>query len=49
MNEPEIVHHLVRTVTVTAAAAVESHLDGELQPPQTHFEIDVLPAALNLL
>ncbi len=49
MNEPEIVHHLVRTVTVTAAAAVESHLDGELQPPQTHFEIEVLPAALNLL
>ena len=49
MNEPEIVHHLVRTVNVTAAAAVESHLDGELQPPQTHFEIEVLPAALNLL
>ena len=49
MNEPEIVHQAVRTVTVTAAAAVESHLDGEVQPPQTHFEIEVLPAALNLL
>ncbi len=49
MSEPEIVHQAVRTVTVTAATAVESHLDGEVQPPQTRFEIEVLPAALNLL
>jgi diacylglycerol kinase (ATP) len=48
-NEPEIVHQAVRTLTITAAAAVESHLDGEVQPPQTQFEIEVLPAALNLL
>lgn len=49
MNEPEIVHQAVRRMTVTAAAPVESHLDGEVQPPQTRFEIEVLPAALNLL
>jgi len=49
MNEPEIVHQAVRRMTVTAAAPIESHLDGEVQPPQTHFEIEVLPAALNLL
>ncbi len=49
MNEPDIVHKTVRALTVTAAAAIESHLDGEVQPPQTRFEIEVLPAALNLL
>ncbi len=49
MNEPEIVHQTVQRMTVTAAAPVESHLDGEVQPPQTRFEIEVLPAALNLL
>ena len=49
LNEPEIVHQAVQRVTVTAAAPVESHLDGEVQPPQTRFEIEVLPAALKLL
>ena len=49
MNEPDIVHKTVHAVTVKAAAAIESHLDGEVQPPQTRFEIEVLPAALNLL
>lgn len=49
MNEPDVVHKTVHVVTVTAASAIESHLDGEVQPPQTRFEIELLPGALNLL
>ena len=49
MQEPEIVHQLVSKLTVTSAAPVESHLDGEVQSLQTQFDIEVLPAALNLL
>jgi diacylglycerol kinase (ATP) len=49
MEEPEIVHASVRRVTISASAAVPSHLDGEVQPLQTEFEIEVLPEALRLL
>jgi diacylglycerol kinase (ATP) len=49
LNEPEVVHQVVRQMTVTAAAPVESHLDGEVQPLQTRFEFEVLPDALKLL
>ncbi len=49
MEEPEIVHASVRRVTISASAAVPSHLDGEVQPPQTEFEIEVIPEALRLL
>ena len=49
MQEVEISHHLVTRLTVTSAAPVESHLDGEVQPLQTRFDIEVLPAALDLL
>jgi diacylglycerol kinase (ATP) len=49
MDESEIRHASVRRVVVSASAAVPSHLDGEVQPPQTDFEIEVLPAALRLL
>jgi diacylglycerol kinase family enzyme len=28
---------------------VPSHLDGEVQPMQSEFEIEILPAALRLL
>jgi diacylglycerol kinase family enzyme len=49
MEEPEIVHASVRRVRVSASTAVPSHLDGEIQPLQTEFEIEVLPEALQLL
>ena len=49
MEEPEIVHASVRRVKVSASTAVPSHLDGEVQPLQTEFEIEVLPEALRLL
>ena len=49
MRETEIVHASVRRVTVSASTAVPSHLDGEVQPLQTNFEIEILPGALSLL
>jgi diacylglycerol kinase (ATP) len=49
MVEPEIVHAGVQRVRVAASAAVPSHLDGEVQSMQSEFEIEVLPAALQLL
>lgn len=49
MREAEIIHHLVNKLTVTSAAPIESHLDGEVQPLQSRFEIEVLPAQLDLL
>jgi diacylglycerol kinase (ATP) len=49
MEEPEIIHASVRRVRVSASTAVPSHLDGEVQPLQTEFEIEVLPEALRLL
>lgn len=49
MDEREIVHASVRRVKVSASAAVPSHLDGEVQPLQSVFEIEVLPESLQLL
>ncbi len=49
MDEPEIVHASVRRVSVSASEPVPSHLDGEVQPMQSEFEIEILPAALHLL
>ena len=49
MHEPEIIHRAVNRLTVTASAPVESQLDGEVQALQERFDIEVLPAALDLL
>jgi diacylglycerol kinase (ATP) len=49
LGETEIVHASVRKVKVTASAVVPSHLDGEVQPLQSEFDIEVLPGALQLL
>ncbi len=49
VGEPEISHTLVSRLVVDADEPVVSHLDGELQPPQRHFEIELLPGALRLL
>ena len=49
MDEAEIFHASVSRVVVLAAAPVPSHLDGEVQAPTTEFEIEILPAALDLL
>ena len=49
MREPEIFHAGVARVSVLASAPVASHLDGEVQAMASRFEIEVLPAALDLL
>lgn len=49
VGKPEITHARVRRVVIDAQAPVPSHLDGELQAPAAHFEIEMLPAALSLL
>ena len=49
MNEQEICHASVRSVRISSMAPVPSHLDGEVQPLHSEFEIEVLPAALTLL
>ena len=48
-EEPEIRHHSVSSLTITADEPVASHLDGEVQPMQRRFEIRLLPSALRLL
>ncbi len=49
MGETEITHVSLRSVRITAAAPVPSHLDGEVQPLGTSFDIEILPGALSLI
>lgn len=49
IDQPEINHSRVTQCQLTATAPVPSHLDGEVQPLQTHFEIELLQGALRLL
>lgn len=49
LQEPEIFHRSVGKVSVIASAPVPSHLDGEVQAMASQFQIEVLPAALDLL
>lgn len=49
IDQPEITHSRITRCKVTAAAPVPSHLDGEVQPMQTSFEIEVLKGALRLM
>lgn len=49
IGQPEITHSRITRCQVTATAPVSSHLDGEVQPLQTHFEIELLKGALRLL
>lgn len=49
MGEKEVEHRRVTRVEIEADEPVDSHLDGELQPLQRHFEIDLLAGALHLL
>ncbi len=48
LGEPEVNHCHVTRVTLTSAEPVYSHIDGELQPPASRFEIECLPGALAL-
>ncbi len=49
MDETEVTHAGVRSLCITASAPVPSHLDGEVQPLGTSFDIEILPAALGLI
>jgi diacylglycerol kinase (ATP) len=49
MQEPEIIHQSVTSLTIEAKRPIPSHLDGEVQPLQSDFKITVLPGALDLL
>lgn len=49
VTEREITHASVRRLRIEASAPLESHLDGEMQEPARTFDIEILPAALDLL
>ena len=49
LDEEDILHHSVTRMSVETDEPVASHLDGEVQALQTHFDLEVLPNALNLL
>jgi diacylglycerol kinase (ATP) len=49
ITEPEITHATVRQLTIEAATPLPSHLDGEVQPLCANFDIEILPASLDLL
>ena len=49
IEQPDITHSRITRCEVMASAPVPSHLDGEVQPMQTNFEIEVLRGALRLM
>jgi diacylglycerol kinase (ATP) len=49
MQETELSHVSTTRIRIKASAEVPSHLDGEVQTPTTTFDIELLPAALDLL
>ncbi len=49
LDEPDIEHHRVTSLTLRSEGELISHLDGEVQAPAREFQIDVLPGALRLL
>ena len=49
VDAPDITHVGVRRLRIDAQAPLESHLDGEIQEPTDRFEIEIMPAALDLL
>lgn len=49
LPEEEIVHQPVTRVLVECSEPVDSHLDGEVQPLQDRFEVELLAGALQLL
>lgn len=49
LQEAEIMHRPITALRIKAETPMPSHLDGEVQPLQTDFELAVLPDALDLL
>lgn len=48
MGEKEIAHTTVTHVLIESDEPVDCHLDGEMQPMQTRFEIELLAGALSI-
>jgi diacylglycerol kinase (ATP) len=48
-SAPDICTHSIRQFSLVADAPVPCHVDGETQPLQTEFEIEILHQALSLL
>jgi YegS/Rv2252/BmrU family lipid kinase len=49
IEQPEITHARLTRCQITTATAVPSHLDGEVQPLQTHFDFEIMKGALRLM
>ena len=49
LGESEISHASVQRVRIEASAPVPSHLDGEVGAFEQSYDIEILPAALDLL
>jgi diacylglycerol kinase (ATP) len=49
MQEKVIVHEPVTQLVIECSQPVASHLDGEVQPLQERFDIELLAGALQLL
>lgn len=49
ITAPEVTSASVNSVTLIADRPVPSHLDGEIQPLQTEFRLEILPGALAIL
>lgn len=49
MSEPEISRVGVRKLQITVSAPVPSHMDGEIMPLGTSFDIEILPGVLALI
>ena len=49
LDEAEIFHTSVKSLSISAEGPVPSHLDGEIQPLQTSFDIEIVPGALRLI
>jgi diacylglycerol kinase (ATP) len=49
LDETEVTHTPVRKLRIESVEPVPCHLDGEMQPLQTAFDISVLPGALTVL
>ncbi len=49
MGEPEVLYSRIESCEIETTEPLPSHLDGELQPPQTRFSIELRAGALQLL
>ena len=49
IGEPGISHRRITKCVIETEPPVPSHLDGEVQPLQSRFDLEILPAALRLL